>query len=224
MGSFEIIAESNRQLQTLEKELKHFKIQKGDLRFSLYSMIIAMLQNNIRMRLWVNDLMTNQIEESKRRIDTDSQKLGGDMIAAGDKGFVDLDDEYATAKPKRNRNGVGQTRQDDDHVTEGYSAKEAFKEREMQRDINKHEKRKSPLSHASSILGATKTKSQNDQKGRREGGANEERKEPQRKHQQQIESEDDESHAMSGSAKRSRKVNDSGDTRSNKKANRTPGY
>ena len=47
VGSFQIIAESNRQLKMLEKELKHFTIQKDDLRFTLYSMIIVMLQDNI---------------------------------------------------------------------------------------------------------------------------------------------------------------------------------
>ena len=31
----------------LEKELKHFTMQKDDLRFTLYSMIIVMLQDNI---------------------------------------------------------------------------------------------------------------------------------------------------------------------------------
>ena len=43
VGSFEIIEESNRQLRMLDRELKHFTIQKDDLRFSLYNMIITML-------------------------------------------------------------------------------------------------------------------------------------------------------------------------------------
>ena len=47
VGSFEIISESNRQLHQLDKELKYFTIQKDDLRFTLYSMIIVMLQDNI---------------------------------------------------------------------------------------------------------------------------------------------------------------------------------
>ena len=32
-------------------------------------MIIVMLQDNISMRLWINDLMQNQIEDSKRRLE-----------------------------------------------------------------------------------------------------------------------------------------------------------
>lgn len=52
----------------LEKELKQFTIQKDDLRFTLYSMIMVMLQDNIQMRLWINDLMENQVEESKREL------------------------------------------------------------------------------------------------------------------------------------------------------------
>ena len=56
-GSFDLITESNKQLRMLEKELKSFTIQKDDLRFTLYSMIMVMLQDNIQMRLWINDLM-----------------------------------------------------------------------------------------------------------------------------------------------------------------------
>ena len=31
-------------------------------------MIMVMLQDNIQMRLWINDLMENQVEESKREL------------------------------------------------------------------------------------------------------------------------------------------------------------
>ena len=68
-GSFDLITESNKQLRMLEKELKSFTIQKDDLRFTLYSMIMVMLQDNIQMRLWINDLMQNQVEESQRSLD-----------------------------------------------------------------------------------------------------------------------------------------------------------
>lgn len=47
VGSFEIITQSNKQLRMHEKELKQFTIQKDDLRFTLYSMIMVMLQDNI---------------------------------------------------------------------------------------------------------------------------------------------------------------------------------
>ena len=149
VGSFEIIAESNRQLNMLEKELKHFTIQKSDLRFSLYSMIIAMLQNNIRMRLWINELMSNQLEESKRRLDSEP---AGHNIFDKKGSFMDLHDEYAAIKPSRN----GMTRHHDDgHITEGYHARDANHERDKQRNINRHEKMKSPGSVAS-LLGSTK--------------------------------------------------------------------
>lgn len=69
VGSFEIINESNKELRRLEKELKQFTIQKDDLRFTLYSMIMVMLQDNIQMRLWINDLMRNQMEESDRNLE-----------------------------------------------------------------------------------------------------------------------------------------------------------
>ena len=81
VGSFEMITESNRALRALEKELKQFTVQKDDLRFSLYSMIIVMLQDNISMRLWINDLMQNQIEDSKRRLE-DHVKLQSQKLIA----------------------------------------------------------------------------------------------------------------------------------------------
>jgi len=33
-------------------------------------MIMVMLQDNIEMRLWVNDLMQNQIDDSKKKLDS----------------------------------------------------------------------------------------------------------------------------------------------------------
>ena len=58
-GSFDLITESNKELRKLDKELRQFTIQKDDLRFSLYSMIMLMLKDNIDMRLWINELMKN---------------------------------------------------------------------------------------------------------------------------------------------------------------------
>ena len=68
-GSFDLINESNKELRKLDKELRQFNIPKDDLRFSLYSMIMLMLKDNIDMRLWINELMKNQIDESLREID-----------------------------------------------------------------------------------------------------------------------------------------------------------
>ena len=82
-GSFDLITESNKQLRMLEKELKSFTIQKDDLRFTLYSMIMVMLQDNIQMRLWINDLMQNQVEESQRSLDAHA-KYQDDVSASRD--------------------------------------------------------------------------------------------------------------------------------------------
>ena len=83
----------------LEKELRHFTIQKDDLRFSLYNMIIVMLQDNIQMRLWINELMQNQIDESQRRLDQHARHQvegpggsGGGRTLKGD--LIDDHDEY----------------------------------------------------------------------------------------------------------------------------------
>ena len=68
-GSFDLINESNKELRKLDKELRQFNIPKDDLRFSLYSMIMLMLKDNIDMRMWINELMKNQIDESLKEID-----------------------------------------------------------------------------------------------------------------------------------------------------------
>ena len=57
LGTEELIVQSNVELKKLEKELKAFQVQKDDLRFDLYKMILDMLLDNIALRLWVNDLM-----------------------------------------------------------------------------------------------------------------------------------------------------------------------
>ena len=69
VGSFQIITESSKELKRLEKELKQFSIPKSDLRYTLYNMIIVMLNDNIQMRLWINDLMKNQIDEAQRKLE-----------------------------------------------------------------------------------------------------------------------------------------------------------
>ena len=56
-GTEDLIEQSNKELRMLEKELKSFQVQKDDLRFDLYKMILDMLLDNIALRLWVNDLM-----------------------------------------------------------------------------------------------------------------------------------------------------------------------
>ena len=107
VGSFEMITESNRALRALEKELKQFTVQKDDLRFSLYSMIIVMLQDNISMRLWINDLMQNQIEDSKRRLEDhvklQSQKLIAEESKRQNSYSMDKYDQSRSKKQMRNR-------------------------------------------------------------------------------------------------------------------------
>ena len=46
-------------------------------------MIMVMLQDNIQMRLWINDLMQNQVEESQRSLDAHA-KYQDDVSASRD--------------------------------------------------------------------------------------------------------------------------------------------
>ena len=57
----------------LEKELKSFQVQKDDLRFDLYKMILDMLLDNIALRLWVNDLMQHQMLSTQKKLDRHAQ-------------------------------------------------------------------------------------------------------------------------------------------------------
>ena len=59
LGTEELIAESNKELMKLEKDLKNFRVEKDDLRYDLYKMITEMLFDNIALRMWVNDLMSH---------------------------------------------------------------------------------------------------------------------------------------------------------------------
>ena len=98
-GSFDLITESNKQLRMLEKELKSFTIQKDDLRFTLYSMIMVMLQDNIQMRLWINDLMQNQVEESQRSLDAHAKYQ--DDVSASQSMIKRQDTDHSRRSGKR---------------------------------------------------------------------------------------------------------------------------
>lgn len=50
--------------------MKAFQIQKDDLRYELYSMITTMLQDNIDMRLKINQLMSNCLYETQNALQT----------------------------------------------------------------------------------------------------------------------------------------------------------
>lgn len=51
--------QSNKELENLEKELRSFKVQKDDLRYDLYKMILDMLQDNIALRQKINLLLAD---------------------------------------------------------------------------------------------------------------------------------------------------------------------
>jgi len=73
LGSYELLQQSNKELANLEKELKSFQVQKDDLRFDLYKMILDMLTDNIQLRQKINLLLADQFKTSERRLDRHAQ-------------------------------------------------------------------------------------------------------------------------------------------------------
>ena len=158
----------------LEKELKQFSVQKDDLRFTLYSMIMVMLQDNIEMRLWVNDLMQNQIDDSKKKLESHSKhqsdiatKKRQDTESGQRHGTIisDMHREYPTSKRNNNSHeGAGGGHIKTGRPTpngSGVNYKDSANRRDKSRQIQE-ESKGGAQSNASNLMGSTKLRKPNE--------------------------------------------------------------
>jgi len=54
LGSRELLKKSNTELKRLLKEIESQRLEKDDLRYEVFSRIVAMLEDDIQVRLDVN--------------------------------------------------------------------------------------------------------------------------------------------------------------------------
>lgn len=62
VGSKEILIRSNNELKRLSKELNSYKMEKDDIRYDIFKMIYDMIQDNINLRLKVNNYIDGILE------------------------------------------------------------------------------------------------------------------------------------------------------------------
>lgn len=67
-GAEDLLFESNKELKKLANELEMFTIDKEDLRFELYKLITDIMQDNIQLRLWVNEEIGSNLKRSIKKI------------------------------------------------------------------------------------------------------------------------------------------------------------
>ena len=62
VGSKEILIRSNNELKRLSKELNSYKMEKDDIRYDIFKMIYDMIQDNVNLRLKVNNYIDGILE------------------------------------------------------------------------------------------------------------------------------------------------------------------
>ena len=87
VGSKEILAKSNSELNRLMKELNQQKIEKDDIRYDIFSMIYEMILDNINLRLKQNNYIEGILEQTNQKMEKYvfqfQKKIEEDMITPG---------------------------------------------------------------------------------------------------------------------------------------------
>lgn len=68
-GAEGLLNDSNKELKNLARELDMFAISKDDLRFEIYKLITDIMQDNIKLRLWVNEEMGFTLKRNIKKME-----------------------------------------------------------------------------------------------------------------------------------------------------------